>query len=166
MADGECVRDLIPNDPRIRLIETDGQPCIGEKRNFACGHARGEILLHWDDDDYSAPVRIADQVQRLNVSGLAVTGYRTMRFTNGYSWWLYEGAAHFALGTSLCYRRTWWESHRFATVHIGEDNLFVNAAAAEKQISVTEAGEMMFATTHPGNTSPRQTGDIHWKRIA
>jgi glycosyltransferase involved in cell wall biosynthesis len=165
VADGETVRDLVPNDPRIRLIETDGRPWIGEKRNFACEHARGEIIVHWDDDDYSAPGRIADQVKRLTESGHAVTGYRVMRFTDGRHWWLYDGAPLFALGTSLCYRRDWWELHRFAALQVGEDNLFVAAASAEQQISVTEAGDLMFATTHPGNTSPRQ-GGANWKLIA
>ena len=32
---------------------------IGAKRNLACEQARGEIIAHWDDDDWYAPDRLA-----------------------------------------------------------------------------------------------------------
>ncbi len=166
MADGEPVRDLMPNDPRIRLVETEGKPAIGEKRNFACERAQGEIILHWDDDDFSAPGRLADQIARLDASGLAVTGYHSMRFIDGAHWWLFQGGLNYAVGTSLCYRRTWWQEHRFPARQVGEDNEFVREAAKAEQIVTADAGELMYATIHAGNTSPRQKTGAGWKLIA
>ncbi len=100
LADGQDVRHLVPeHDPRVRLIHLDGWPEIGAKRNFGCEHAEGEIIAHWDDDDYSAPGRLADQVERLRESGKAVTGFHSMRFTDGVHWWKYEGTRNYALGT-------------------------------------------------------------------
>ena len=62
------------------------QATIGTKlRNFA-GEANGpawmpEILIHWDDDDYSHPNRIAEQVALLQSSGAdATVGFREMLF--------------------------------------------------------------------------------------
>lgn len=88
-----------------------------------------------------------------------------MRFTNGTKWWKYEGTANYALGTSLCYRREWWQGHAFDAKNIGEDNAFVAVASSAKQLVCVDAGELMYATIHNGNTSPRCMGD-NWKVIA
>src|SRR5262245_51000937 len=53
---------------------------ISEKRNACCRMANGEIIIHWDSDDWSAPDRIADQVERLEQSGKSVTGYSEIIF--------------------------------------------------------------------------------------
>lgn len=155
VADGDSVHSLVPSDDsRVRLVYSDPMR-IGDKRNFGCERARGQIICHWDDDDFSAPGRLADQVARLQETDKAVTGYRTMAFTDGTGWWEYAGHPAFAFGTSLCYRRDWWQDHRFASVQIGEDNLFVGHAAAAKELVLSNAREMMYATIHAGNTSAR-----------
>lgn len=167
MADGVSVRNLVPpNDPRIRLIEITGSLDIGQKRNFGCERAAGEIICHWDDDDYSAPGRIQDQISRLIESGNAVTGYRSMKFTDGTRWWLYRGVPQYALGTSLCYRRSWWEQYKFPAKQVGEDNHFVEIAAAAGQMISVDAGDLMYATIHGGNTSPRNLSGSSWTQIA
>lgn len=165
LADGESVKDLVPDDERIRLIGLSGNPQIGAKRNMACAMANGELIAHWDDDDWSAPERLADQVKRLMGSGLAVTGYCAMRFTDGAKWWIYSGEEHWATGTSLVYRKDWWTSHPFQSLHVGEDNRFVGDAADAGQLVTSDAGELMWATIHPGNTSPRDCNGIRWKEL-
>lgn len=156
VADGADVQDLVPDDPQIRLIHVRDTPMrIGDKRNFACGRAAGELVAHWDDDDYSAPGRLADQVGRLLESGRAVTGYRQMPFTDGEKWWMYQGAPQYAVGTSLCYRKSWWEAHPFRSLQICEDLHFVDDAAIAKQLISVEDKGLMYATIHKQNTSPR-----------
>lgn len=164
-ADGEDVVDLIPIDPRIRLITAAWFPNIGAKRNWACAQAKGEFIAHWDDDDYSAPGRLAGQISKLQASGKAVTGYQTMKFTDGQRWWLYKGNAAIALGTSLCYRRDWWEGHRFPSQQVAEDSNFVAVAANAQQL-VTEGDlDLMYATVHDGNTSPRIMNGTCWSEL-
>lgn len=167
VADGEDVRDLLPGDNRIRLIHIEEGRLIGDKRNFGCELAAGQIIAHWDDDDYSAPGRLADQVTRLVESGKAVTGYHTMVFRDpsgsGYS---YNGTPNFAMGTSLCYRRDWWEGHRFPALQVGEDNGFVQEAWTAQQLISVPAGDLMHATIHGGNTSPRQLTGSCWTKVA
>lgn len=165
LADGIDVLDLVPNDDeRIRLIHLSTSPEIGAKRNFGCERAAGQIIAHWDDDDYSAPGRVEDQVGRLLESGKAVTGYHSMRFTDGIRWWLYSGSKYYALGTSLCYWRWWWQQNKFQSLHVGEDNQFVASAHSSGELATAEAGTLMHATIHDGNTSPRQMGD-NWKLL-
>jgi len=165
LADGQDVSHLVPaDDPRVRLIHLDGRPEIGAKRNYGCGRASGGIIAHWDDDDYSAPGRLADQVEHLVGSRKAVTGFHSMRFTDGVRWWKYEGTHNYALGTSLCYRRAWWNANRFPVVQVGEDNQFVATAHSAGELVTADAGDLMYATNHSGNTSPRKLGD-NWKPI-
>jgi glycosyltransferase involved in cell wall biosynthesis len=164
VADGADVRDLIPADDRIRLIQLEGTFNIGTKRNFGCEHAAGEYIAHWDDDDFSASGRLSDQLGRLQASGRSVTGYQAMRFTDGARWWQYAGPPNFALGTSLFYRRAWWMAHPFRLIQVGEDNQFVGEAHGAAQLIVADAGDLMYATIHAGNTSPRTLGTA-WTEI-
>ena len=54
------------DDPRIRYVCADRQaPTIGAKRNVACAHARGDVIVHWDDDDWYPPSRVTRQVRAL-----------------------------------------------------------------------------------------------------
>ena len=61
----DTIADLLPPDPRIRYFHLPGKRSIGEKRNFACEHALGYWIAHWDDDDWHAPDRILRQVQAM-----------------------------------------------------------------------------------------------------
>jgi glycosyltransferase involved in cell wall biosynthesis len=165
LADGEDVRDLVPTNDRIRLIHLGETRQIGSKRNYGCTRALGEIICHWDDDDYSAPDRIASQVRVLmDYPRFAVTGYHSMNFTDGTNWWKYSGTINYALGTSLCYQKSWWEGHPFQSLQIGEDNQFVAEAWACNTLHTVDAGGMMHATVHSTNTSPRNMGSS-WTRI-
>lgn len=128
---------------------------VGAKRNVGCSAARGEIVAVWDDDDYSAPGRLAGQVARLQESGKAVTGYRDIKFTDGSKWWQYSGDSFFAAGTSLCFRREWWLAHKFQEINCGQDEAFAAFAASRKQLAGEVDLNLMYATVHPGNTSPR-----------
>jgi hypothetical protein len=127
--------------------------------------ARGEIIWHADDDDFSHPDRLADQVSRLVETGKAVTGYRSMRFTDGRRWWQYTGGPQYALGTSLCFRRDWWQRNPFTDLQIGEDNQFVARARSQGQLITADAGDLMWATIHPSNTSPRQLNGKNWRSL-
>jgi len=108
---------------------------VGAKRNICCGRSRGEVILHWDDDDYSAPGRIADQVARLVASGKSVTGYNSMLFEGDGELWQYTGGEECTLGTSLCYWRDYWKEHPFLSLQIGEDGDFVRRALSVHKIA-------------------------------
>ena len=165
LSDGPDVRDLVPDDDRIRLIHLAGHPGIGDKRNFGCERSAGEFIAHWDDDDHSAPGRLADQLARLEQTGKSVTGYHSIRFTDGERWWKYSGTPNYSVGTSLVYRRAWWKQNRFRSVQIGEDNQFVAVASAAGELVTADAGDLMHATIHKGNTSPRKMGSS-WTAIS
>lgn len=133
---------------------------IAAKRNLACRLAAADILCNWDDDDWSAPERIADQVARLIKSEKNVTGYNSMLFyevpscrTAKYTY----GDSSYALGTSLMFTRQWWDSHPFhfreAGEAVGEDNAFVREAKDLNELVTADGGQFMVARVHAGNTS-------------
>ncbi len=159
MSSGEKVS--IPDG--VRHIHLDGNPLIGRMRNVGCDAAHGEVIAHFDDDDFSHPGRLTDQLLRLEKA--QVTGYHSMRFTDGIKWWLYSGSSSYALGTSLVYRRSWWAQHHFTEPqgNIGEDNTFVEKS--RRVLTTAPAGEMQWATIHSTNTSRRNLDGASWKPL-
>lgn len=162
VSSGVSVADLVGV---ARHLHLPCRPTIGAQRNAGCEAARGSIIAHFDDDDYSAPGRLAEQVERIERTGASVTGYHSMRFTDGKQWWRYGGSERYALGTSLVYRRDFWQRHRFPEMQVGEDNQFVAAAVRERALVSVDAGEMQWATIHNGNTSPRHIGGREWRKL-
>lgn len=129
-----------------RVIETES---IGSLRNWGALGTKADIIIHWDDDDYSHPNRIAEQVALLQSSGADCVGYREMLFwREGLPWmegatvalddrsdlwkmnkpgeaWLYSNPdPRYCLGTSLCYWRRTWERKPFEATSQGEDERF------------------------------------------
>ena len=72
---------LIGSSGRViyRAKDVPGAP-IGTLRNLANERSNTDILIHWDDDDYSHPNRIAEQVALLQSSGADVVGFSEMLF--------------------------------------------------------------------------------------
>ncbi len=171
LSDGADVRDLLPEDEAIQHVHLGESRHIGEKRNVGCSLASGDIIADWDDDDWSEPERLSDQVGRLLESGKAVTGYHSMRFRSEYTgeWWIYEARPEdqpkYSLGTSLVFWKQWWEKHPFPALHIGEDGAFAAEAARNGQLAAAAAGDFMYATIHDGNTSPKLTGRKGWRKL-
>jgi glycosyltransferase involved in cell wall biosynthesis len=46
--------DLMPDLPEIKFVELSQKLTVGEKRNLAIEASRGEMILHWYDDDLDA----------------------------------------------------------------------------------------------------------------
>src|SRR5215204_4099526 len=65
----DAVQDLVPKRRRVRYIQLPSRHSVGAKRNIACEQARGDIILHWDDDDWHAPHRVRYQVEALLAQG-------------------------------------------------------------------------------------------------
>lgn len=136
---------------------------VGAKRNVGCDAAGGELIAVWDDDDYSSPGRLSQQVAELQETSKAVTGYRVMKFTDGASWWQFSLPRGFVFGTSLMFTKAWWKEHPFLEINVGEDAGFASDAAEANQLAECPDLNLMYATIHKGNASKRKpTGDSGW----
>lgn len=150
------------------LHKSDTKLTIGEIRNGAAQFtvdllAAGapDVLIHWDDDDWSHPNRIAEQVSLLQSSGGDCVGYREMLFWRQAEReaWLYSNSnPGYCLGTSLCYWRKTWELKQFRNTSVGEDLQFITGIKCFGVAAFGCKGEAlhdprMIARIHGGNTS-------------
>lgn len=151
---------------------------IGAKRNAACALANGELICHWDDDDWSAPTRIEHQVSLLlstppqppnspHARPPVITGFRNMLFTDGQSYHVYTGTPGFMLGTSFLYRKSWWADHPFEDRNTCEDSMFKDQIPRQLCVVDEECPTTrMYATMHTGhdgNTSARTITTYSWQ---
>ena len=114
------VKQMVPDSVYIYLT---GKQIIGVKRNLACEAARGEVICHFDDDDWSAAGRVLDQVMRLLESGKQMTGYHSVTYWNGMKAYRYVSPVpQYAVGTTMCYQKSFWRTHRFPAKNYAEDN--------------------------------------------
>ncbi len=72
---------LIPALPSVVYIHVPQRfSTIGAKRNYACAQAKGNIILHWDDDDWYAPDWISKQVAALENTPAGICGLSALHF--------------------------------------------------------------------------------------
>lgn len=160
-----------PNDSSFHMPVDDiedvmyfrnvGQDSIPEKRNLCAELATGDIIMHFDSDDWSDPNRMAEQVKRLEESGLSMTAYHSMLFyveQTGQAY-KYVNDRSYAIGTSFCYLKSFWTRFPFrpdpnSLPHCGEDTLLASAARNTGELISVDAGQLMVARIHDDSTSP------------
>jgi len=146
---------VYPADARIKHLKLENRTPTGTKRNFGAEIATGEIIASLDDDDWSNPHRIQDQVQRLLKTGKAVTGYNTTisyEESTGLFYTQRGGPPYFASGTSQCYWKSWWKTNPFPDATVGEDWAFSRTARLADQLAIAQPGKMMVVRKHDNNT--------------
>jgi hypothetical protein len=113
--DGD-VADLVSGHPSVRYLRLGTRYSTGTRRNIGCAHARGGVIVHWDDDGWSAPWRLSHQVAALASAGRSsVCGQRAALYCDPLSGqaWRYEYPAHrrpWLREGTLCYRRQAWQA--------------------------------------------------------
>jgi glycosyltransferase involved in cell wall biosynthesis len=156
------LRNTLPHDPRIRYTHSRRLFSIGQKRNLACQQARGELIAHWDDDDWYAPQRLSHQVQPLLAGTADISGLETAGFLDIQRWqgWRLTPELHTQMfvagvhGATLMYWRGLWGSlGRFPDSSLGEDAVFLNLAQSRgaRVAQVAHAGCFVYLR-HPNNT--------------
>jgi glycosyltransferase involved in cell wall biosynthesis len=133
----EDLTSLAGNRPGIRYVRLTTRQTIGAKRNLACQHARGEIIAHWDDDDWYAPNRLSYQAEPLLSGKADLTGLETgslLELSEGRFWTIspslhrrmFIGDVH---GGTLVFRKSLWDQGiRYPEVNLAEDAALIRAA--------------------------------------
>jgi glycosyltransferase involved in cell wall biosynthesis len=154
--DGDSIKGLIPRDDRIRYFQLEKRLVLGAKQNLGCDLADGEVICHWDDDDWSSPLRMEQQVEALLHSRRSVTGYHSMTFYDEIQRrvWRYQGPLDWVVGSSLCYRKSYWADDPFPSISVGQDTYMVLQARSRHQLLPLPGLELMVARRHSSNTSP------------
>jgi len=126
-----------PDDPRVRLIASDVPRSIGALRNTACEHARGEVIVQWDDDDWYGTQRLSRQVADIRAGTADITALRdaTVFDLERWQFWRFSAQAHRRTfvrdvhGGTLAYRRWVWDRlARYPDRSLAEDAALLDQA--------------------------------------
>lgn len=159
------IADVLPSDGRIRYYRLAVKQNVGAKRNFACERARGEFIVHWDDDEWYEPSRIRRQIDALQKSRARVIGTSVAIFYNeetakAYRYSYSAPAANW-MG-ALAYPRSVWRERPFDCVPIAEDVRFIVRIPASLRMDLRDP-TLYVASIHAANTSPKLTTGSYWK---
>ncbi|WP_158799612.1 glycosyltransferase family A protein [Pedobacter sp. L105] len=169
----KSIASLIPSDPRIRYLYTEPIGSIGLKRNLACERSRGEIIVHWDDDDWHAEDWLSAEVYFLQESGADICGLQHTHFYSPITNKLltvyrqYSDAPNpmnWVHGATLAYWKSFWEKHPFKDLYAGEDDDFIQNNGA--RLFIHDYRDGFICMLHPHNTIIRNFEDRrHKKRL-
>jgi Glycosyl transferase family 2/Methyltransferase domain len=162
----DSIEDLIPADPRIRYVRLLEHQTIGAKRNLGCEQAKGELVVHWDDDDWSAPRRLRYQVEMFQNQDVDVSGLSAVLFCDPVAGraWRYEypsGRRPWVTDATFCYRRRFWEETPFPDTSFGIDTSYL-WQGSPKRVGVLPDSSFYVALVHSGNTSRKDVHDAWW----
>lgn len=162
----ESMAESIPDDPQVRYVRLDGRRTLGVKRNLCVEAARGDLIMHWDDDDWFSSRRISYQVNELLSAGAEICGLRQMIFyelATGRSF-LYQyppGQRPWLAGGSLLYTREFWRRSPFPDVQVASDTRFVWGQRMDHSVTLREF-DFYVALIHPENTSAKNHHGAYW----
>lgn len=163
----DSVADLVPDDGRVRLIRQQRKYSVGSKRNLACEAARGDIIVHWDDDDWMARRRLSYQVTELLACEADVCGLDRLLYYDPDSrqaWqYTYSGRGKaWVGGNTLCYRKELWRKNAFAETNVGEDTRFLWANGGKRIVRLDDP-TFFVGLIHRANVSPKRPGGSYWQ---
>jgi glycosyltransferase involved in cell wall biosynthesis len=139
----------------LKYIHTTKRLSVGTKRNQLLAHASGEIVVHFDDDDYYGPDYISKAIEHLSnevdvalLSGFFVAhlnndgfGYYRTRVKKGPAFAFNKSGVHpvdlgriniplihLCFGWAYIYKRVVWEQTKFEELNVFEDREFIRKA--------------------------------------
>jgi glycosyltransferase involved in cell wall biosynthesis len=162
----DAVGDLVPADPQLRYVRLGGRRTLGKKRNECVEAASGDLIMHWDDDDWHAPHRMRYQAEALLAADAEVCSVTQMLFyeLDTGKTWLYSYTAKqlgWLAGGTLLYTRDFWRRAPFPDIQVASDTRFVANRRLDRAL-VLPSYDFYVAMIHPGNTSPKRRQGAFW----
>ena len=152
----------LPPDPAIRYMRLNRRLSIGEKRNRACEVASGEVIVHWDDDDWYGANRLSAQLEPLVAATAEITAFADTLFFDLDQWKFWKCSAQLYArlffravhsGTLMFRREIFGNAVRYPDRSIAEDAWFLRAALSSgaRLQAITE--DRLFAYLRHGSNS-------------
>lgn len=130
----------------IRYVRADPATTVGERRNIAIEHARGELIAHFDDDDFYHRDYLAellqwwDTHQPIDLGGFCQFWHYDFFRRRGWRTNLWDSGHPY--GATFLYRKsTWKKIGGFKPQQKGEDQEFF--------VAVQKAGDRIAAAARP-----------------
>lgn len=124
------VGDLFQDVPQAKYIRVDEKMTLGKKRNMMHDHAKGDILVYMDDDDYYPPERVEHAVDMLTRTPKAMAAGSSkiyIYFKHNQTMYTFGpyGPNHATAGT-FAFRRELLKTSRYDdTAAIAEEKAFL-----------------------------------------
>ena len=157
----------LKNIPKIVYIPNDikRKNTVGNLRNIAKKKASGEILIHFDDDDYYPICRIKHAVTQLNNTKRQIAGNSDLYMYDVHFKTLYQfcsfGNNHI-LGGTMAYTKDYANQHDFdEEVTHAEEGSFTNKFT--EPVAVLKAEKTIIASSHGENTFSKKR--IIWNNL-
>ena len=152
------VGDLIPDDERLRYIRLGQRASIGHKRNIAVEQGRGEIIAHWDDDDWYHVSYLGTLARKLS----EVREQRAIAGLAAFLVYILENASLKVLqtggvaGATFCYFKTLWERSPYRDV-VGAEDYFFLLDSQPRRVPVYNP-ELFIIIRHRSHTWKEERG--------
>ena len=117
--------ELILNCPNTRYFFLEGRESDGAKKNMTCNLSNGNIILHWDDQDWYAHDWIKHQVTALLTSGADMSGLNLVQtFSVPHQKSVTTEKSSSLYGGTMVYWKSIWENNKFKALKTGENEDF------------------------------------------
>jgi glycosyltransferase involved in cell wall biosynthesis len=162
---GDPVGDLLEGEPDVRYVRLSTRTSIGGKRNLACRQPRGQIIAHWDDDDWYAPDRLRYQVAPIMAGEADLTGLVNncvLELPAGDFWTtlphlhprMFVGDVH---GGTLVYRSALLETGiRYPEISLAEDAALIRQAVSRRHRLLRLSNPGVFVYVRHGSNAWRE----------
>ena len=137
----------------VRLFTMSQRASIGEKRTAAVHAARGDVILHWDDDDFHEPMRVGVQIAPIVRGDAELTALELTFVASLPRFKVYEmtkPGVETILWSSLAYRSSLGRELGFANVSLAEDIHFADLAVHNCHRMEVVSGVQSIYTRHEG----------------
>lgn len=176
----DAVGDVLQDVPGVRYVRMAKRATIGAKRNMACEAARGELIAHWDDDDWYGPGRLAYQAESLNRGQCDLNGLVSSHVLEmpAALFWTISRELHRRMfvgdihgGTLMFRKELWLQGVRYPEVNLAEDAALVRQCTQRKKrlLRLDDAGVFLYLR-HGRNTwkfdSGRFVDPAGWRKAA
>jgi glycosyltransferase involved in cell wall biosynthesis len=163
----DAIGDLSEGLPNVHYFRLPTRLSIGAKRNLACQRAQGEIIAHWDDDDWYSSDRLRYQVAPIIAGKADITGLENafvLELPAGVFWTshprlhqqLFVGNVH---GGTLVYRKELLaEGLRYPEINLAEDASLLHGAMRR--------GKRLLRLSNPGVFVYVRHGRNAWREFA
>lgn len=163
--DGDSVLDIVvPFQKYSKAVNVHywGRPAfatLGEKRNWCVDACRGDLIAHWDDDDWYGPERLALQVAAMQNADAEVCGVDAPIFldvaTGAAYQYQYRGQGGYLYSATLMYTRAYWARSPFPDLQVGASTPFVCGSGRLDKAAFTRHDNWYTGIGHAGNNSPK-----------
>lgn len=170
---GDSIKDLMDaaGGPWYDETQPDRVPILAYRR-FRTGQTlgarrnalvecccNGDLIAHWDDDDWYGADRLADQVKAFTSSDIEVSGVEHPLFYDlrtGKAWrYSYHGEGQYLYSATLMYRRSYWERSPFPDLQVGASVPFVLGPGRRNHAAFIQECDWYVGMAHEGNNSPK-----------